>query len=585
MEAAYPEPGVRMTQHNLGGSTIGDGGDQYVGIDRFGQLEEVRWHQTSNAANWKEHLLFGYNKAGNRLWRENLLFPNTEDELYAYDGLYQVTGRQRGNLSNDRLAIAGTPQRREDFGYDPLGNWTSYAAQANGSALVTQTRTHNQANQTTGIANTVPAGSVLGITHDAAGNMTQAPPDADGDWTKGFKLTWDAWNRLVSVRRGSDNTEVGAYQYDALFRRTARYLSSEGYWRHEYWDGAWRLVEENTGSATTNRRNYIWGLRNRNDLVCRDFTAPAGGSGSATSGSGSGGVILNTRHYVAYDWINPTAIMDRSGAVLERQSFSAFGQCRLLAPDGSERAASILPDWNFKFHGQFYDHETGWSNYGFRYYMPALGRWTRRDPISERDGANLYGMLLNNPLNWLDILGLAKPSCEDYEKNYPNSQRWNGGVPARQIYDDVGGWLDRMNDDPNNKATNDYQDSCALRTSMALNGCGGPHKIPASRGPDDGINKVPDGKKPKDNVIISAEKMCSYLEKQFGKPDYEGDADFIQQQADSDKACGCFCFVSCSDQHVAFTGSGGRPDSTPMNNKNGAGAKGWKLPCKNSANP
>ena len=44
--------------------------------------------------------------------------------------------------------------------------------------------------------------------------------------------------------------------------------------------------------------------------------------------------------------------------------------------------------------------------YGYRWYDPLTGRWPSRDPIGERGGVNLYGFVYNNPLNWLDRLGL-----------------------------------------------------------------------------------------------------------------------------------------------------------------------------------
>ena len=56
--------------------------------------------------------------------------------------------------------------------------------------------------------------------------------------------------------------------------------------------------------------------------------------------------------------------------------------------------------------------------YGFRYYDPGTGRWVSRDPIGEKGGKNLYGMLGNDSLNRLDVLGLAgislparRPNC------------------------------------------------------------------------------------------------------------------------------------------------------------------------------
>ncbi len=406
IEAACAEPGVRLTQHNLGGMTIGDGGDQYVGVDRFGQLEELRWHRISSPTTWLEHLTFGYDKSGSRLWRENLLFGNTEDELYAYDGLYQLLLRQRGNLTNDKLAIAGTPQREEALAFDPLGNWTGYNAKAGGTAFLTQSRTHNQANQITALGNSVPAVTPLGVSHDAAGNIVQAPPDPAGDWTKGFKLTWDAWNRIVKVRKANDNSEVATFQYDALFRRTIRHVGSTDH--HEYWDSAWQLVEERLDASAQPHFQYLWGLNGHNDLVRRDDTTTAGGDGSFSSGSSP-----SSRLYVLSDGMSPTAILDRSGTLLERQSFSAFGLRRLLAPNGSDRATSVLSDWRCAFHGQFYDSETGFANYGFRYYSPQLGRWFSRDPISIEGGLNIYAHLENNPINIIDGLGLRPYTLPD----------------------------------------------------------------------------------------------------------------------------------------------------------------------------
>lgn len=45
-------------------------------------------------------------------------------------------------------------------------------------------------------------------------------------------------------------------------------------------------------------------------------------------------------------------------------------------------------------------------NYGFRYYNPEPDRWLNRDPIEEAGGINLYGMVGNNPVNWVDYLGM-----------------------------------------------------------------------------------------------------------------------------------------------------------------------------------
>ncbi|MCB1228579.1 MAG: RHS repeat-associated core domain-containing protein, partial [Verrucomicrobiales bacterium] len=62
-----------------------------------------------------------------------------------------------------------------------------------------------------------------------------------------------------------------------------------------------------------------------------------------------------------------------------------------------------------RFSGKYTDAETGLCYYGFRFYEPERGRWLNRDPIEERGGINLYGMVGNDAVNYWDYLGLANP--------------------------------------------------------------------------------------------------------------------------------------------------------------------------------
>lgn len=42
------------------------------------------------------------------------------------------------------------------------------------------------------------------------------------------------------------------------------------------------------------------------------------------------------------------------------------------------------------------------------YYSPGMGRWTSRDPLGETDTPNLYSFCANDPLNFVDPLGLKR---------------------------------------------------------------------------------------------------------------------------------------------------------------------------------
>jgi RHS repeat-associated protein len=157
---------------------------------------------------------------------------------------------------------------------------------------------------------------------------------------------------------------------------------------------SWKPLEERVGSATAAARQYLWGERpgHRDELVMRDRD---------TDGNGT----LDERLYATMDYFNGTAVLNTSGAVLERYAYSAFGVRRVMAADFNPRTSSDYA-WDFGFQGQFRDSATGWSNYGYRFYVPELGRWINRDPIGERGGVNVYAFVGNNGLRRIDLLGL-----------------------------------------------------------------------------------------------------------------------------------------------------------------------------------
>jgi RHS repeat-associated protein len=118
---------------------------------------------------------------------------------------------------------------------------------------------------------------------------------------------------------------------------------------------------------------------------------------------------LNEVLYVLKDYLDPAALLapgSPNATVVERFGFDAFGPVRFM--DGSFGSiGSSAYDWNFLFHAEFIDQESGLYNYGFRYFHSGLGRWLSRDPIEEIGGYNLYRLVNNDSVNLRDLLGLA----------------------------------------------------------------------------------------------------------------------------------------------------------------------------------
>ena len=71
----------------------------------------------------------------------------------------------------------------------------------------------------------------------------------------------------------------------------------------------------------------------------------------------------------------------------------------------------IISDTNpgfqpFGFAGCLYDQDTKLCRFGVRDYDPSIGRWLSKDPILFNGGdANLYGYVLQDPVNWIDPTG------------------------------------------------------------------------------------------------------------------------------------------------------------------------------------
>ena len=76
---------------------------------------------------------------------------------------------------------------------------------------------------------------------------------------------------------------------------------------------------------------------------------------------------------------------------------------------------------NFRFPGQYYDQETGFHYNYFRYYAPNTGSYLRADPIAISGVNHLYAYVRNNPINFIDELGLR-------ESQYCPGGKWDVDV-------------------------------------------------------------------------------------------------------------------------------------------------------------
>ena len=107
-------------------------------------------------------------------------------------------------------------------------------------------------------------------------------------------------------------------------------------------------------------------------------------------------------YYLTYDQVGSLRVVaNDSGNVVKRIDYDSFGN--IIA---DTNPAFEMP---FGFAGGLHDIDTGIVRFGYRDYDPDVGRWTAKDPIGFGGGdTDLYGYVLNNPVNFIDPYGLIR---------------------------------------------------------------------------------------------------------------------------------------------------------------------------------
>ncbi len=336
-----------------------------------------------------------HNELGRRSQRTDLrpLGLGLSTNLFTYNDRSELIGAEMGTNSYD-------------YAYDNIGNRTT---STNNSQLTTYSA--NKLNQYFQITNNQ---SQVALSYDSDGNLTNDAMNV---------YTWNGENRLVVIEPLSptNNSTKLEFSYDYMGRRISKSVStySSDLWSptsdHRFVYDDWNLISDvcspTSGSSSTNC--FVWGL----DLS--QTLQGAGGIGGLLSASLAMTNQQQATVFYSYDGGgNITELVDINGTVQTHYEYDSYG--KLLAAVGDLHALNP-----FKFSTKYYDVETDFYYYGYRYYSAKFGRWIKRDSIGEVGGFNLYAFVMNSPINWCDLLGwkltcktgTAQKLLDDLKKN------------------------------------------------------------------------------------------------------------------------------------------------------------------------
>jgi RHS repeat-associated protein len=377
----------------------------------------------------------------NNFWitSESINGANTINYTYDNDGLLTQAGPLTLTLSTtDGLitgtTLSGTTDTRK---YDDFAELTGYTAKYGNSTLLSDTFTRDADGRIISKTETVGAKKIsYSYSYDQSGRLTGV--QENGSTISSYTYDTNS-NRLTAITQSGSISAT----YDAQDRLLAYGNASYTYTANG------ELASQTVGSATTTYQYDVLG-----NLT--NVTLPSGKAitwvidprnrrvGKMVNGSLTEGFVYDGDRIVAQ--VNTSsAIVSRfvygtgstspdcmvSGGVTYRIFSDQLGSPRLVVNTSTGAIAeqisydefgNVLSDTNpgfqpFGFAGGLYDQDTKLVRFGSRDYNPAIGRWTAKDPILFAGGdSNLYGYVVNDPVNMTDPAGLE--GCECKKKSF-----------------------------------------------------------------------------------------------------------------------------------------------------------------------
>jgi RHS repeat-associated protein len=338
------------------------------GYDGARQLTSARRRDATQTI--VESLAYGYDKAGNRT---QVGTGTTAPRNFAVNNLNQLLSeRDHGRTTFSGLldepatvTLNGNPAKMMSTGGGAPFRFEAPVDLAVGANTVVVEARDGNANVATKTYSVTTTGTSKTYEYDGNGNL-RYEKQPNGTVIREYR--WDQQSRLVRTLSGPHES---VYEYDGQSRRVR--------------------ITEKENSVQTKQDTFIWcGSR-----ICQKRS----GSTVVRSYFGQGFEQGSDDYFYTRDHLGSVRELLASDGttVASRVSYDPWGKA-------TETGAGALTD--FGFTGHYLDRPSGLNFPLYRGYSPSLGRWLSRDPIGIRGGFNLYGYVLNDPVNLFDPTGM-----------------------------------------------------------------------------------------------------------------------------------------------------------------------------------
>lgn len=376
-----------------------------------GRMHRLMAYRKNEMAAPLQDLNYDYDPVGNisalrdraqpTQWRHNTQVEASS--RYVYDSLYQLT--QASGRESAAAAIGPALPARISFGSTDTGLWRNYTqhyAYDEGGNL---TRLRHVPSSGVGYTRSlqVATGSNRGLSSEhPVAELTQGF-DANGNQQqleRGVPMTWNVRNqlaRVTSILREGGASDEEAYVYAGDGQRALKLTH-----------------QQVAGSRQTARVYYLPGLELRQrplrrlNVVRLEVACCTVEVLQWELGLDEGAADETLRFCLKDQQSSHGLELGEQAELLSQESYFPYGGTAWWASRNAVEGSYKTRRYSGKERdggGLYY--------YGFRYYAPWLQRWISPDPAGDDGQLNPYLMAFNNPVTFVDSMGLQPASVEN----------------------------------------------------------------------------------------------------------------------------------------------------------------------------